>query len=97
MDRWESLNETTLPNKKYFYSKLYLEDITDEDYIHAQKVFEESELKNLGGYLDLYVQSDTLLLPDEFEYFRSKCIQIYKLDPAHFCLLLVWISMASLF
>ena len=55
MDRWERLNETTLPNKKYFYSKLYLEDITDEDYIHAQKVFEESELKNLGRYLDLYV------------------------------------------
>ena len=92
MDRRERLNETTLPNKKYFYSKLYLEDITDEDYIHAQKV-----VKNLGGYLDLYVQSYTLLLPDEFEYFRIKCIQIYKLDPAHFCLLLVWISMASLF
>ena len=55
MDSWERFNETTLPNKKAFYSKLFLEDITDEDYIHAQKVFEESELKNLGGYLDLYV------------------------------------------
>ena len=32
--------------KKRFYSKLYLEDITDDkDYIHAQKVFQEFKLK----------------------------------------------------
>ena len=41
MDSWGKFNETTLPNKKALYSKLYLEDITDKDYIHAQKVFEE--------------------------------------------------------
>ena len=40
MDNWERFNETALPNKKVFYSRLYLEDITDEDYIHAQKLFE---------------------------------------------------------
>ena len=48
MDSWERFIETTLPNIKAFYIKLYLEDITDEDYIHAQKVFEELKLKNLG-------------------------------------------------
>ena len=42
------------------------------------------KLKNLGDYHGLYVQSDTLLLADVFENFRSKCIEIYKLDPAHF-------------
>ena len=83
MDSWERFNKTTLPNKKAFYNKLYLEDTTDEDYIHAQKVFEEFKLKNLGEYHDLYVQSDTLLLADVFENFRNKCIEIYKLDPAH--------------
>ena len=31
----------------------------------------------------MYVQSDTLLLADVFENFRNKCIEIYKLDPAH--------------
>ena len=31
----------------------------------------------------MYVQSDTLLLADVFENFRSKCIEIYELDPAH--------------
>ena len=32
----------------------------------------------------MYVQSDTLLLADVFENFRNKCIEIYKLEPAHF-------------
>ena len=62
MDSLERCNETTLPNKKALYSKLYREDITDEDYIYASKVFEEFKLKNLGEYHDLYVQADTLLL-----------------------------------
>ena len=71
IDSWERFNETTLPNKKAFYSKLYLEDISVENYIHAQKVFEEFKLKNIGEYHDLYVQSGTLL--------RNKCIEIYEL------------------
>ena len=69
---------------KSFYSKLYLEDVTNEDYIHAQKVFEEFKLKNLGEYHDLHVQSDTLLLADVFENFRNKCIEIHELDPVKF-------------
>ena len=70
--------------KKDFHSELYSEDITDENYTHYKKVFKELELKNLGDYHDLYVQCDTLLLADVFENFRSKCIEIYELDPAHF-------------
>ena len=84
MDSWERFSETTFPNKKAFYSELNLEYITDKDYAHAQKVFEELKLKNLGGYHDLYVQRDILLLADVFENFRNKCIEIYELDPAHF-------------
>ena len=63
---------------------MYLKDITDEDYAHAQKVFKVFKLKNLGDYHDLYLQSDTLLLVDVFENFRNKCIKLYELDPAHF-------------
>ena len=84
MDSWERFNETSLPDKKAFYSELNLEDITDKDYEHAQKVWEVFEIKNLGEYHDLYVQSNTLLLADVFENFRDKCIEIYGLDPAHF-------------
>ena len=32
----------------------------------------------------MHVQSDTLFLADVFENFRKVCIEIYKLDPAHF-------------
>ena len=65
MDSWERLDET-LPDKKAFYSKLYLKGITDQDCTHAQKVYKEFKLKNLGDYHDLYVQSDTLLLAGVF-------------------------------
>ena len=61
-----------------------MEDISNEDYNHAQKVWDVFEIRNLGEYHDLYVQSDTLLLADVFENFRDKCIDIYELDPSHF-------------
>ena len=41
MDSWERFEETSLPDKKAFYSRLNLEDITCKDCRHAQKVFEE--------------------------------------------------------
>ena len=84
MDSWERFNETKLPDKESFYSELNKEGITDEDYVHAQKVWDVFEIKNLGEYHDLYVQSDAILLAEVYENFRDKCIEIYQLDPAHF-------------
>ena len=84
MDSWERFNETSLPPKKSFYSELNLEDINDKDYLHAQKVWDVFEIRNLGEYHDLYVQTDTLLLADVYEKFREKCIEIYGLDLSHF-------------
>ena len=84
MDSWERFNETSPPRKESFYSELNLEDISDKDYLHVQKVWDVFEIKNLGEYHDLYIQSDTLLLADVFEKFRNTCIEIYELDPAHF-------------
>ena len=48
MDSWERFNETSLPLTKDFYSELNLEDITDKDYNHAQKVWEVFEINNVG-------------------------------------------------
>ena len=84
MDNWERFNETLLSNKEAFYSNLNMEDITDTDYTHANKVFKEFKIKHLGEYHDLYVQRDTLLLADVFKNFRNMCIKVYELDPAHF-------------
>ena len=80
MDSWEKLNETTIPSKGAFYSNLNLEGVTDEDYNHAQKVWDIFEIKNLGEYHDLHVQSNTLLFADVFGNFRNKCIDIYELN-----------------
>ena len=84
MDSWERFNETSLPNKEDFYSNLNMEDISDIDYRHGNNVFKGFKLENLGGYHDLYVQSDTLLLADVFNNFRDMCIKEYELDPGHF-------------
>ena len=84
MDSWEKFDETALPPKKDFYSNLNLENISDEDYTHAQKIWDVFEIKNLGEYHDLYVQSDTLLLVDIYENFRNMCLDMYELDPAYF-------------
>ena len=58
MDNWERFNETLLPNKEAFYSNLNMEDITDTDYTHTNKVIKEFKLQHLGEYHDFYVQSD---------------------------------------
>ena len=84
MDNWERFNEMLLPSNESFYSKLNMENIDDIDYRHGNNVFKRFKLKILGEYHDLYVQSDTLLLADVFENFRSKCLEVYELDPAHF-------------
>ena len=70
-DNWEKLDETALPPKEAFCSTLNLEDISDEDYAHARKVWDVFEIKYSGEYHDLYVPSDTLLLADVFENFRN--------------------------
>ena len=53
MDILEKFNETTIPSKEAFYSNLNLENITDEDYNHTQKVWDVFKIRNLGGYHDL--------------------------------------------
>ena len=61
-----------------------MEDITDTDYTHAKRVCKDLAMKNLGGYHDLHVQSDTLLLADVIKNFRNMFFEIYELDPAKF-------------
>ena len=84
MDSFEKFNKTELPTKEEFYSILNNEHITDEDYSHAQKVWNTFKLQTMGEYHNLYLKSDILLLADVFENFRKTCLQYYKLDPCHY-------------
>ena len=45
MDGWEKFNETSLPEKEDFYSHLNMEDITDVDYAHVERVCKNFEIK----------------------------------------------------
>ena len=81
-----SMNQ--LPAKEDFYSLLNMEDITDADCMHAKRVSKDFEIKNLGKYYDLYVQSNILLLTDFFENFRNMCLEIYEFDSENFFQLL---------
>ena len=82
MDSWEKFDEITLRPKEAFYSNLNLEDISDEYYAHAQKVWDVFEIKSLGEYHDLYVQSDMLLLEDVFQNFRNMSLEITQISMA---------------
>ena len=77
MDDWEKFNKTSLPKNEDFYSHLNMEDITGADYGHTKRACKDFQIKTLGEYYDLYVQSDTLLLGDVFENFRNLCLEIY--------------------
>ena len=81
---FSKFNDTQLPSKEAFYSKLTEEGIKDTEYERALKIWDHFKIKNLGQYHDLYLQTDVLLLTDVFENFRKKCLEDYQLDPAHY-------------
>ena len=84
MDSWSKFKEDSLPSIDDFYSKLNMSGISDCNYDHAKKVWEEFGLRNLGEYHDLYLKTDMILLSNIFEKFREVCMKNYGLDPAHF-------------
>ena len=69
MDSWDRFNETKFPSRDKCYSKLNLEDISEDDRAHAINVWNTFNIDNLGEYHDLYVKLDTALLADVFEHF----------------------------
>ncbi|KAK3700421.1 hypothetical protein QZH41_004481 [Actinostola sp. cb2023] len=81
MNCLSKLDETALPKKEEFFSKLNDADISDEDYQHAQNVWKVFEMNTMRDYHNLYLLSDVLLLMDAFEAFRDVCLENYTLDP----------------
>ena len=84
MDAFCKFNDTQLPRREDFFSLLTDEDISEDDYRHAEDVWNTFNLKSMGEYHDLYLKSDILLLTDVFENFRKTCLTYYGLDPLHY-------------
>ena len=80
---FERFKEQQLPPKGASYSSLTEEDISEIDYIQAQRVFNHFNLTDLGDCLNFYLLTNVLLLADVFENFRDVSLQHYGLDPAH--------------
>ena len=84
MPSWDKFAESQLPPKKAFYSNLNMSNISNDDYQHAQKIWNVFSIRDLGEYHNLYLKTDIILLANVFETFRDTCLEHYKLDLAHF-------------
>ena len=83
VNSWDRFKESQLPPIDAFYSNLNMSSISEDDYQHAQGVWKEFGIHNLGDYHDLYLRTDVVLLANVYEAFRD-CLRHYKLDPVHF-------------
>ena len=84
MDTEEKFNDTKLPPREVFYSKLSGKGITEKNYKHACNVWNTFKMKTFKDYHKLYNETDVLLLADVFENFRNLCLKIYGLNPVYY-------------
>lgn len=84
IDEFSKFNDSNLPSKKYFYNNLTEEHISDSDYSYAKQIFKLFNLKSLGQYCEIYVESDCCLLACIFEAFRNTSLNYYELDPVYY-------------
>ena len=57
MDSYDRFDESSLPPKEEFYNSLSEEHITDAEYQHAQNVWKTFDIKTMGQYHDLYMET----------------------------------------
>ena len=84
MDTEEKFNDTKLPPREAFYSKISGRGITKTDYKHAWNIWNTFKMKTFKEYHELYNVTDVLLLADVFENFRENSLKTYGLDPVYY-------------
>ena len=78
---YRSFTDNLIASKFLYCNKNYQKDF-DENF---KKKFLDTYKFWLGGnHIDLYVQSDTLLLASVLENFWNMCLKTYEFNPAHF-------------
>ena len=58
--------------------------MSDEDYLSCNKIWNEFNMKNMGGFHNHYLRKDVLLLADVFEKFIDTCLKFYQQDLCHY-------------
>ena len=82
MSSFKVFEETKLPPPSAFFNDL-TEEVTEQDYSHAQHVWKICKIQNLEECHDFYVKLDVLLLADVFQNFRNLCLRCCQIDPSH--------------
>lgn len=73
-------NQRELPPRACFTSELTGEECGEEDYEHAQKVWEEFDCRDMLDYTKLYVETDVFLLAEVVMDLRDNIWRSFKLD-----------------
>ena len=84
LDSFERLEETALPSREQFFSKLSNAECKPAYYEHAQRVWNEFSCATFGDYMRLYLLNDICILADVSETFRANSLEEYQLDPAYY-------------
>ena len=82
MDRLERLDDTALPSKQAFFSRLKNEGISDEDYASCQEAWRDNAMTTLRDFLVWYNNRDVVpflqAIDREFAFYQQRGIDMFK-------------------
>ena len=82
MDRLERLDDTVLPPKEAFFSRLKDEGISDKDYASCQEVWRDNGLTILRDFLVWYNNRDVVpflqAIDRQFDFYQQRGIDMFK-------------------
>ena len=79
MDYFERLSETTSSLIESFYSELNKSGISEDNYTHAQKVWEKFEMETLQDYHDIYLKTLEMFVKRVMDWIQLGTIQLQVL------------------
>ena len=82
MDRLERLDDTALPSKEAYFSRLKNEGISDEDYASCQVAWRDNGMTTLRDFLVWYNNRDVVpflqAIDRQFDFYQQRGIDIFK-------------------
>ena len=82
MNRLEKLNDTVLPSKEAFFSRLKNKGISDEDYASCQEAWCDNDMTTLRDFLVWYNNRDVVpflqAIDRQFDFYQQRGIDMFK-------------------